>query len=156
MPRSNDAPKMRPLARSGLTWLTVFLVVTIFFVLRWLTAAGVFSSVPANTLGICKAIPGLAGPEDFEVDAVHDAIIVSSTNRRVAKGASDPHDGLYLLKLGTPQAPAERKIATPVDSELTRLLIATIASITNADMPHTAAAETPILESFLCTKSLSR
>jgi hypothetical protein len=42
--------------------------------------------------------------------------------------------------------------------ELTRrrLLIATIASIAISDTPHMAAAETRILENFLCTKSLSR
>jgi arylesterase/paraoxonase len=106
---------MRPLARSGVTWLVVFLVVITFFVLRWLTAAGVFSSVPANTLGICKAIPGLAGPEDFEVDAAHDAIIVSSTNRRAAKASPDARDGLYLLKLSAPQAPPVKLDGTPKD-----------------------------------------
>ena len=30
---------MRPLARSGVTWLAVLLVVAAFFVLRWVTAA---------------------------------------------------------------------------------------------------------------------
>ena len=37
---------MRPLARSGMTWLAVLLVVTAFFAIRWVTAAGIFTSVP--------------------------------------------------------------------------------------------------------------
>src|SRR6185437_6346752 len=114
-PRNNEAPEMRPLARSGVTWLSVLLVLVAFFVLRWLTAAGAFSGTPANTPGICQAIPGLAGPEDFEVDAAHDAIIVSSTNRRAAKGAPDSRDGLYLLKLSAPQAAPVKLDGTPRD-----------------------------------------
>jgi arylesterase/paraoxonase len=96
---------MRPLAKSSVTWLMVLLVLTAFFVLRWLTAAGLFTSVTAVSPSICRAIPGIPGPEDFEVDAAHDAIIVSSTNRRVPKSAPDPRDGLYLLKLSDPSAP---------------------------------------------------
>lgn len=107
---------MRPLARSSVTWLSVLLVLVAFFVLRWLTAAGAFSGIPANTPGICKAIPGLAGPEDFEVDAAHDAILVSSTNRRAAaKGAPDSRDGLYLLKLSAPLAAPVKLDGTPRD-----------------------------------------
>ena len=96
---------MRPLAKSGVTWLIVLLVLVAFFALRWITAAGVFTNVAPVSPGVCKVIPGIAGPEDFEVDAAHDAIIVSSTNRRVPKGAPDPRDGLYLLKLSDPSAP---------------------------------------------------
>ena len=95
---------MRPLAKSGVTWLMVLLVLTAFFTLRWVTAAGMFSSVTPVTPSICRAIPGIPGPEDFEVDAAHDAIIVSSTNRRVPKNTPDPRDGLYLLKLSEPSA----------------------------------------------------
>ena len=74
----------RPLARSGVTWLAVLLVVAAFFVIRWLTAAGVFTSVTPLSPNICQPIARLQGPEDFEVDAAHDAVIVSSTNRRAA------------------------------------------------------------------------
>ena len=81
---------MRPLAQSGVTWLVVLLVLLAFFGLRWLTAAGVFTSVTPVSPGVCKAIPGVPGPEDFEVDAAHDAIIVSSTNRRAPKGTPIP------------------------------------------------------------------
>jgi arylesterase/paraoxonase len=106
---------MRSLAKTGVTWLSVLLVLVAFFVLRWVTAAGVFSSVTPVTPRLCKAIPGLPGPEDFEVDAAHDAIIVSSTNRRAPKGAPDSHDGLYLVKLSDPGAPPVRLEGAPKD-----------------------------------------
>ena len=106
---------MRPLAKSGITWLTVLLVLVAFFVLRWVTAAGLFTSVTPVSPGVCKAIPGLPGPEDFEVDAAHDAIIVSSTNRRAPKNAPDPRDGLYQLKLSDPGAPPVKLGGVPQD-----------------------------------------
>jgi arylesterase/paraoxonase len=96
-------------------WATVLLVLVAFFVLRWLTAAGVFSSVAAVSPSVCKAIPGLQGPEDFEVDAAHDAIIVSSTNRRAPKGSPDSRDGLYFLKLSRPDAPPVKLDGVPED-----------------------------------------
>lgn len=95
---------MRPLARSGMTWLAVLSVVAAFFVIRWVTAAGVFTSVPKIAPNICQPIARLQGPEDFEIDAAHDAIIVSSTNRRAPKDAPDARDGLYVLKLSDPAA----------------------------------------------------
>ena len=65
---------MRPLARSGMTWLAVLAVLTAFFVIRWMTAAGFFTSVSKIAPNICQPIAQLQGPEDFEVDAAHDAI----------------------------------------------------------------------------------
>jgi len=106
---------MRPLAKSGVTWLMVLLVVAAFFVLRWLTAAGVFTSVAPVTPAVCKAVPDIPGPEDFEVDAAHDAIIVSSTNRRAAKNAPDSRDGLYALKLSDPGAAPRKLDGVPTD-----------------------------------------
>jgi arylesterase/paraoxonase len=106
---------MRPLAKSGITWLMVLLVVAAFFALRWVTAAGFFTSVTPVSPGICKPISGIPGPEDFEVDAAHDAIIVSSTNRRASKGAPDPRDGLYQLKLSDPSAPPVKLDGVPKD-----------------------------------------
>ncbi len=106
---------MRPLAKSGVTWLLVLLVVVVFFGLRWSTAAGVFTSFEAKAPAICKPILGLQGPEDFEVDAAHDAIIVSSTNRRAPKDKPDPRDGLYFLKLSMPEAPAVKLDGVPKD-----------------------------------------
>ncbi len=107
---------MRPLARSGMTWLSVLLVLTAFFGIRWVTAAGVFTSVSKISPNICQPIARLQGPEDFEVDAAHDAIIVSSTNRRAPKDAPDPRDGLYVLKLSDPgAAPVKLTDGVPKD-----------------------------------------
>jgi arylesterase/paraoxonase len=107
---------MRPLARSGITWLAVLLVVVAFFVIRWLTAAGMFTSVTPMAPNICEPIARLQGPEDFEVDAAHDAVIVSSTNRRARKGTPDPGDGLYVLKLSDPKsAPVKLTEGVPKD-----------------------------------------
>jgi arylesterase/paraoxonase len=106
----------KSLARSGATWLAVLLVVVAFFVIRWLTAAGVFTSVTPLSPNICQPIARLQGPEDFEVDAAHDAIIVSSTNRRAPKAAPDPRDGLYVLKLSDPRAaPVKLTAGVPKD-----------------------------------------
>ena len=106
---------MRPLAKSGITWLAVLLALAAFFVLRWVTAAGLFVSVTPVSPGLCKPIPGIQGPEDFEVDAAHDSLIVSSTNRRAPKNAPDPRDGLYLLKLSDLSAPPVRLDGVPKD-----------------------------------------
>jgi arylesterase / paraoxonase len=106
---------MKPLMRSSMTGLIVLSVLVAFFVLRWTTAAGFFSRVAAVSPSICKAIPGMQGPEDFEVDAGHDAVIVSSTNRRAPKNSSDPRDGLYLLKLSAPDAPPLKLAGVPKD-----------------------------------------
>jgi arylesterase/paraoxonase len=107
---------MRLLARSGITWLAVLLVVVAFFVIRWLTAAGMFTSVTPMAHNICEPIARLQGPEDFEVDAAHDAVIVSSTNRRAPKGTPDPGDGLYVLKLSDPKsAPVKLTDGVPKD-----------------------------------------
>lgn len=106
---------MRPLAKSGMTWAAVLLVLVAFFGLRWVTAAGVFTSFDAKAPAICKPILGLQGPEDFEVDAQNDAILVSSTNRRAPKDKPDPRDGLYLLKLSAPEAPPVKLGGVPKD-----------------------------------------
>jgi len=102
--------------RSGMTWLAVLLVLAAFFVIRWLTAAGVFTSVTPLSPNICQPIARLQGPEDFEVDAAHDAVIVSSTNRRAPKDAPDARDGLYVLKLSdTKAAPVKLTDGVPKD-----------------------------------------
>lgn len=103
------------LVKSGLTLLAVIVVLTIVFSVRWLNMAGAFTLLNPVSPGLCRAIPGLRGPEDFEVDAAHDAIIVSSTNRRAPKDAPDPGDGLYVLKLSAPDAPAVKLQGAPKD-----------------------------------------
>jgi len=103
------------LVKSGLTLLAVIVALAIFLSVRWLNMAGGFTLLNPVSPGLCRAIPGLEGPEDFEVDAAHDAIIVSSTNRRAPKDAPDPRDGLYALKLSAPDAPAVKLQGAPKD-----------------------------------------
>ena len=53
-----------------------------------------FTMAPSPTGHQCRAIAsGLPGPEDFEVDAAHDAIIVSSTDRQRAQAIPIPATG---------------------------------------------------------------
>jgi arylesterase / paraoxonase len=103
------------LAKSAVTLLVVILVVVLFFILRWASMAGIFtSSAKLVAWGECRAVAGLPGPEDFEVDAAHDTIIVSATNRRVPKDHPDPRDGLYAVKLSGAGAPVKLQ-GTPKD-----------------------------------------
>jgi arylesterase/paraoxonase len=101
--------------KSATTLMAVVLALVVFFSLRWLLMAGAFTMAPSPTLNQCRAIPGLQGPEDFEVDAAHDAIIVSSTNRRAPKDHPDPRDGLYALKLSEPTATPVKLDGVPKD-----------------------------------------
>lgn len=105
----------RAFAKAGMTLAGVVVALTIFFSIRWLWMAGAFTLEVAPTPAECRAIPGLQGPEDFEVDAGHDTVIVSATNRRVPLAHADSHDGLYALKLSEPGAPAIKLEGTPTD-----------------------------------------
>ena len=97
------------LAKSATTLLAVILTLVLFFALRWSLMAGVFSDVVSSAgrvaWGQCRAVSGLRGPEDFEVDAAHDTIIVSALDRRAPH--PDPRDGLYAVKLSAPGAPVK-------------------------------------------------
>lgn len=80
--------------------------------LRLVTADGVFDSYPDISPGACRAIAqGLRGPEDMEVDAAHNALLISSGLRHGAAPDFDPRDGIYSLKLDGLTAPAV-KVAT--------------------------------------------
>jgi arylesterase/paraoxonase len=107
---------MRPLAKSALTWAAVIVALAGFFIVRYQLVQGAFNSVAEISPGVCRPIAvGVKGPEDFEIDAAHNAILVSSLNRQAAKPNSDPHDGVYLLKLDDPAAPAVKLAGTPLD-----------------------------------------
>jgi arylesterase/paraoxonase len=107
---------MSPWAKAGLTWIAVVTLVAVFFALRYEMVRGAFTSLAAVSPGICRDIAiGVHGPEDFEIDAVHNVIFVSSLNREAAPANSDPHDGLYLLKLDDPAAPPTKLAGTPLD-----------------------------------------
>ncbi|HWF64395.1 MAG TPA: hypothetical protein VN685_07295 [Rhizomicrobium sp.] len=103
------------LGKSATTLVAVVFALILFFALRWFLMAGAFTMALAPTLGECRAIPGIQGPEDFEVDAAHDTVIVSSTNRRAPKEHPDPRDGLYALKLSDPTAAPVKLDGTPKD-----------------------------------------
>ena len=72
------SPMRHAFGKSATTLMAVVLALVVFFSLRWLLMAGAFTMAPSPTLDQCRAIPGLQGPEDFEADAGHDTIIVSS------------------------------------------------------------------------------
>ena len=107
---------MSPVVKMALTWVTVIAAVTAVFALRYEWVQGAFTSISEITPGTCRDIAiGLKGPEDFEIDAGHDAIFVSSLNRQAAKPNSDPHDGIYVLKLDDPGAAPVKLSGTPMD-----------------------------------------
>ena len=109
------SPLRQALGKSSRTLLAVSFALVLFFALRWFLMAGAFTMAPSTTLGECRAIPGIQGPEDLEVDAAHDAVIVSSTNRRAPKEHPDPRDGLYALKLSDPAAMPVKLDGVPKD-----------------------------------------
>ena len=104
---------MNALTKSLMTWAAVIAGLVVFFVLRYQMVQGIFTPLEAVSPGVCRAIAaGVQGPEDFEIDAAHNAIFVSSLNRQAAIANSDPRDGIYLLKLDNPAA-APVKLAGP-------------------------------------------
>jgi hypothetical protein len=104
---------MSPLAKSGLTWLVVLVLAAIVCVVRYQIVQGLFTSITPNTPDDCRAIAaGLQGPDDFVIDAPHNAIFVAALNRG---HANDPQDGLYLLKLNDTAAPPRKLTGVPPD-----------------------------------------
>jgi hypothetical protein len=105
-----------PYAKSALTWLSVIAGLIVFFALRYAMVEGFFNSGTAITPEACRPIAaGLQGPQDFQIDPAHDAMFVSAINREAKQAYSDPHDGLYLLKLDDPSAQPVRLAGTPID-----------------------------------------
>ena len=105
-----------PLAKSALTWLAVLAALAVFFALRYLWIMGALNQVAELSPGACRAIAaGIHGPEDFEIDPAHDAIIFSAINRDAKRPFSDAHDGLYLLKLSDPAAAPVKLAGAPLD-----------------------------------------
>jgi arylesterase/paraoxonase len=107
---------MSPWIKALLTWAAVIAAVAVFFTVRYQMVQGAFNRIEAVSPGVCRDIAvGIHGPEDFEIDAPHNVIFVSSLNRQAAVPNSDPHDGLYILKLDDPAAPAVKLAGTPLD-----------------------------------------
>lgn len=102
------SPMRQAMGKSVATLVAVVLALVIFFSVRWFLMAGAFTMAEPPTQAQCRAIRGIQGPEDFEVDAAHDTVIVSSMNRRAPPAHPDPRDGLYAIKLSDPaQAPVK-------------------------------------------------
>ena len=102
---------MRPLYQSLLTVLACCCAVAVFFTWRWSVAAGVFNTLPPVSPGTCRVIANLPGPEDFEIDAAHKLLFVSSTNRR----HPGTGDGIYAVRLDDSNAAPLRLAGAPPD-----------------------------------------
>jgi hypothetical protein len=84
---------MKPAAqwavKSLLTWMAVLAVLAAGFALRYARVQGVFTSITPVLPSNCRTIAnGLSGASDFEIDALHNALLISA------------RDGIYFLKLG--------------------------------------------------------
>lgn len=85
-----------------LTWMAVLAVLAAGFALRYARVQGVFTSITPVLPSNCRSIAnGLAGASDFEIDALHDALLISA------------QDGLYFLKLGNLTAAPMKLDGTP-------------------------------------------
>src|SRR5580704_11995686 len=91
---------MRPAYQSALTVLAVDCAMTVFFAIRWVLMAGVFTSVTPLSPGICRSIALPAAPNDIQADLSHNLVFGSVADRR-HPGA---RDGVYALKLDDPKA----------------------------------------------------
>jgi hypothetical protein len=75
--------------KSLLTWAAVFAVLAAGFAIRYARVQGVFTSITPVLPSNCRSIAnGLSGAGDFEIDALHNALLISA------------RDGIYFLKLG--------------------------------------------------------
>jgi sugar lactone lactonase YvrE len=76
-------------AKSLLTWLGVIAVLAAGFAIRYAWVQGVFTSITPILPSNCRTIAsGLSGAGDFEIDALHEALLISAPS------------GIYFLKLG--------------------------------------------------------
>jgi arylesterase/paraoxonase len=78
----------------------IVVLALIFFVLKTLYDAGSFKTIENHSdLTNISIYEGIAGPEDFDVDADNGWLFISSTERwNLAKGKKT-NDGIYLLDL---------------------------------------------------------
>jgi arylesterase / paraoxonase len=97
-------------------WVAVALVVAIFgLVLRTLNSAGAFVDVTPGFSGTCKAIAGVAGPEDIQIDRAANIAFVSSTDWRALATHPSTQDGIYVLSLIHPESGFTRLAGTPAN-----------------------------------------
>lgn len=106
---------MKPQIRAAVTAGVIIAVGVIALALRTLTAYGVFSDMTPSFNGTCKAVTGVIGPEDLQIDAKDRLVFVSATNRRVFPAHPDKQDGLYTMSLDHPEAGLTKLAGTPRD-----------------------------------------
>ena len=107
---------MRPLAKSGLTWLAVIVALCVFFAGRYVWVQGLLNNPAPVASGICRDVAvGLKDPADIAVDAGHDALFIAALNRQATPEFSDKGDGIYLLKLSDPSQAPVRLAGVPPD-----------------------------------------
>lgn len=81
--------------KSLLTWAAVLAVLAAGFALRYARVQGVFTSITPVLPSNCRSIAnGISGAGDFEIDALHNALLLS------AAGTPNSQGGIYFLKLG--------------------------------------------------------
>lgn len=81
--------------KSILTWLAVVAVLVVIFAIRFARVEGVFTAITQVLPSNCRAVAnGLAGVSDFEIDALHNALLISAAGTPTSPG------GIYFLKLG--------------------------------------------------------
>jgi sugar lactone lactonase YvrE len=82
-------PAVQWAVKSLLTWMAVLALLAAGFALRYARVQGVFTSITPVLPSNCRTIAnGLSGASDFEIDALHNALLISA------------RDGIYFLKLG--------------------------------------------------------
>jgi hypothetical protein len=107
---------MNALGKSALTWLVVLAGVGLVFAGRYVWVQGWLNSINPVAPGICRAVAtGLKDPADLAADQTHNALFVAAVNRQAAPPYSDKQDGIYLLKLDDPAAPAVKLAGPPPD-----------------------------------------
>jgi arylesterase/paraoxonase len=94
----------------------ILVIGIVLLVVRALNAGGVFTEVKPHFAGTCKAIAGVVGAEDMQVDRKARLLFISATDRRAGMtGEPNPQDGLYVLSLDHPDAGVKKLSGTPAD-----------------------------------------
>lgn len=107
---------MTPLYRNLIIGTVVLVAVISFVLVRFLTAAGQFTTLTAamEIPGECDVIESVPGPEDIVVDHERGLAFVSSVDRRaLLAGATGVRGGVYVIDLTAPRAEWALRPVTP-------------------------------------------
>ena len=101
-------PGVQWAVKALLTWMAVFAVLAAGFAIRYARVQGIFTSITPVLPSNCRTIAsGLSGVSDFEIDALHDALLIS------AAGAANTQGGIYFLKLADLGAAPAKLVGVP-------------------------------------------